>query len=89
MLISPLPRWLQKRYAILWEHLRDKPFDFDKAQKILNDKPQVLNVVLSQMRKNGWLEVSFNPNNTRKRIYKLIPLEVAYKKLAKSKRSEK
>ena len=83
MVIKPLPRWLQKRYAVLWEKLKDKPFDFETAQKILKDKREVLNVVLSQMRKDGWLEVSFNPQDARKKIYKLIPLEKAYKELAK------
>jgi hypothetical protein len=34
------------------------------------------------MRKNGWLEVSLNSKDARKRIYKLIPLEKAYAKLA-------
>jgi len=86
MKIKPLPRWLQKRYAILWDKLKRKPFNFNTAQKILNDKPQVLNVVLSQMRKDGWLQVNFHPEDTRKRIYKLLPLEVAYKKLAKIKK---
>lgn len=83
MVIKPLPRWLQKRYAILWKQLKHKPFDFETAQKILNDKQEVLNVILSQMRKDGWVEVTFDPKDARKRIYRLIPLNRAFRELAK------
>ncbi len=89
MRIKPLPRWLQKRYAILWDKLKDNPFNFETAQKILGDKPEVLNVAFSQMRKDGWLEVSFDPNDARKRIYRLVPLEKAYKELAKTTKVKK
>jgi len=83
---KPLPRWLQQRYAILWDRLGVTPFDFDTAKKILKDNSGSLNVALSELRKLGWVKVEFDPNDARKRIYKLEPLEKAYKELAKNKK---
>lgn len=85
-MIKPLPRWLQQRYAILWKKLGENPFDFDTARKTLKDNSGSLNVALSQMRKEGWLKVEFDPEDARKRIYKLVQLEKAYEELAKNKK---
>lgn len=81
---KPLPRWLQKRYAILWDRLREKPFDSESAKKILKDTDGSLNVAFSELRKLGWLKVEFDPTDARKRIYRLEPLKKAFKELAKN-----
>ena len=70
--IRPLPSWLMKRYSVLWVKTKGK-FDYDTAKKILNDKDEVLSVVLSNIRKLGWLEVKTNPRDSRKKIYHLKP----------------
>ena len=80
---KPMPKWLTKRYAILWSKQKDGKFDFEKAKKILNESnDKRLSVILSGFRKNGWLEVELDPENARKRIYKLrspenVILEIA------------
>jgi type I restriction enzyme M protein len=70
-----LPTWLEKRYRVLWESYQASPFRFEDAAKILKDKIQdgeaQINVFLSELRKGGWLEVEFDPEDARKRIYKL------------------
>ena len=70
-----LPTWLEKRYRTLWETFRESPFRFEDASKILKEKMQggeeQVNVILSGLRKKGWLEVEFDPEDARKRIYKL------------------
>ena len=70
-----LPTWLEKRYRTLWETFRESPFRFEDASKILKEKMQggeeQVNVILSELRKKGWLEVEFDPEDARKRIYKL------------------
>lgn len=83
---KPLPRWLMQRYAILWSKLKTKEFDFETGHKILKDSPGSLNVALSELRKLGWLKVEFDPDDARKRIYKLEPLEKAFEELAKNKK---
>jgi type I restriction enzyme M protein len=70
-----LPKWIEKRYRTLWDAFHNSEFRFEEAvrvfkEKIKDDERQV-NVVLSEMRKGGWLEVEFDPKDARKRIYKL------------------
>ncbi len=86
---KPLPRWLMKRYAILWSKLKTKEFDFGTAKKILKDNQGSLNVALSELRKLGWLKVNFDPKDARKRVYKLKSLDKAFKELAKNKKVRK
>ena len=70
-----IPRWLEKRHEILWEAFQDSPFRFEDAAKVLKEKNQdnedQVNVFLSELRKKGWLTVEFDPQDARKRIYKL------------------
>jgi type I restriction enzyme M protein len=70
-----IPTWLEKRYKTLLEFVRDTPFRFEDAAKILKEKihdsEEQINVILSELRKKGWLEVEFDPEDARKRIYKL------------------
>ncbi|MGH7908744.1 MAG: hypothetical protein ACRENW_02715 [Thermodesulfobacteriota bacterium] len=70
-----IPSWLERRYNFLWEKYQDGNFRFEDAAKILKDKIQdsedQINVFLSELRKKGLLKVEFNPEDARKRIYKL------------------
>jgi len=70
-----LKKWLEKRYKILLESFQDSPFRFDEAVKLLGEKNQdnedQINVILSELRKGGWLQVEFDPEDNRKRVYKL------------------
>jgi len=69
---EPMPKWLTKRYAILWMKMKDRKFEFEEAKQILNeDSDKRLSVILSDFRKNGWLEVELHPESSRKRLYKL------------------
>jgi len=69
------PTWIEKRYKNLWDSFKDSAFRFEDAVKILKEKikddERQVNVVLSELRKGGWLEVEFDPEDARKRIYKL------------------
>ena len=70
-----LPNWIEKRYAMLWKGIADKQFDFDEAQKLLSsDKKAIVSIVLSEMRRAGWLTVETNNKDTRKRFYQLSPI---------------
>jgi type I restriction enzyme M protein len=74
-----LPTWLEKRYRILWDALHESAFRFEDALRILKEKikddERQINVFLSELRKEGWLEVKFDPDDARKRIYKLTSME--------------
>ena len=80
---NPLPKWIQKRYAHLWNKFKDKPFTHEQAVKLLQDNGQVISVFLSDLKKAGWLEVSLDRADTRIRLYRLISPEQAINELEK------
>jgi len=43
----------------------------------------MISIILSDLKKAGWLEVRLDPNDSRKRLYKLIGPEDALKEIAK------
>lgn len=77
-----------KRYAKLWLKFKEKDFTKSDAKKILN-KDSSLPVLLSELRKAGWLEMKMSEDDARKTIYKLknptINFEAELKELAKQK----
>lgn len=70
-----IPKWLEKRHDTLWESFKHLSFRFEDAANILKEKNQdsddQVNVFLAELRKKGWLTVEFDPEDARKRIYKL------------------
>lgn len=70
-----VPKWVEKRYKELWDSYQDSPFRFEDAADILRkkmkDSEEQVNVILSELRKGGWLNVNFDPEDARKRIYTL------------------
>ena len=76
------PSWLVKRYMKLWDKFKDKDFSFEDAQKTLKEDNKFLSVVLSEMKKEGWLTLELDPEDARKRLYKLLSLEEVMKKTA-------
>lgn len=67
--------WLDRRYGFLWERFRKNSFVFDEALSVLKEKmqdsPNQINVILSELKKGGLLNVQFDPEDARKRIYTL------------------
>ena len=70
-----IPKWLDKRYGILWEAFHSSSFRVEDAARVLKEKiddsEEQINVVLSELRKEGMLKVEFDPTDARKRIYQL------------------
>ena len=79
---QPLPKWIQKRYAVLWKKFKNKEFTFEQAEKVLKDNAGI-NVFFSDLRKAGWLEVNLNQDDTRTRIYKLKSPDEGFKDMLK------
>ena len=79
-----LPKWIMKRYLLLWSELKDREFSFDDAERILSkmakpDSKKVVGLFLSELRKAGWVKVELNQADTRKRVYRLKPYELIFK----------
>ena len=72
---SKLPNWLENKYAVLWDKFKGATFRMEEAEKILQrgdvDKVQGVAVVLSELRKAGWIVVVPDPKDARKSIYHL------------------
>jgi hypothetical protein len=71
-----LPKWVMRRYLLLWKTLGDKEFEFEDALRILKkqlkpDDKRIVALFLSELKKAGWLDVKLNPLDGRKRIYSL------------------
>ena len=61
-----------------------KEFDHNEAAKILNEKKErLVSVVLSELKKHGWLTVKLHQDDSRKRIYKLKKPEDAITEIEK------
>jgi hypothetical protein len=71
-MVTPLPKWLFVRYAKLWAEKENREFTFDEARRLLREKnDKTLSVILSELRKHGWLETLLDAKDARKRSYHL------------------
>jgi len=70
--------WIKRRYLILLNEFKNNPFTFEDACKVLKEKfeddENQTKIILSELKKGGYLEVSKNPDDKREKIYKLKPL---------------
>ena len=69
-MIQHIPEWLMIRYSKLWIKFKEKEFTKEQAEKILKGD-SALAVVLSDLRKAGWLEMKMDEQDSRKSLYKL------------------
>jgi len=77
----PLPKWIMQRYSQLWNKYKDRSLEHDEISKILGEKHA--SIILCYLKKNGWVEVALNPDDTRKRNYVLKSPEKAVEEMAK------
>jgi type I restriction enzyme M protein len=71
----PKISYLDQRYSLLWEAFGTREFTMPEAVTVLgkkkNDTATQVPVFISEMRQKGWLEVQFNKEDARKKIYTL------------------
>ena len=72
---TALSKWLMKRYATIWKTYRTTKIDFDKIQKKLDEDTKTLTVVLSELKKSGWITIEKDTADKRRRVYQLRPPE--------------
>ena len=72
-MINAIPKWVWKRYALLWKKFHNTPFTFEKAQKELKHLDRnLISVMFNELKTAGWIKVSLDEKDTRKRVYTLI-----------------
>jgi len=78
-----LPKWEMRAYATLWNKYKSKEFNHEEVCKLLKKKKEVVSVLLSDIKKAGWVEVKLDPQDSRKRVYILKDPEKAINELSK------
>ena len=75
-MISYIPRWVFSRFIKLKKAFGNKKFSFEEACDVLEATDhRLVNVILSELRKNGWLKSEEDSTDKRKTCYKLIELD--------------
>ena len=73
-----IPNWVLQRYAVLFRKYKDKEFTFKEAMKTIKEDDKVYaSMVLSELRKAGWLQIKISQEDARKRIYNLVMPDIA------------
>ena len=79
---EPIPKWMQIKFSQLWNAFEGKEFTMAECQEVLQEKKrEVVAVVLSRLKAKGWLEVSPDPSDNRKKMYHLARPDVILKEL--------
>ena len=72
-MVNAIPKWVWKRYALLWKKFKDKPFTFEQAQKELKHVDRnVISVMFNELKNAGWIAVNLDEKDSRKRVYTLL-----------------
>ncbi len=76
-----IPAWIIRRYKKLWSQFNEQKFTFEQAKNTLEeDDDKFVSVVLSELDKLGWIDIELDPEDRRKRLYKLKSLDTVIKK---------
>ena len=77
-----LPKWVMKRYLLLdYELGKRREFTFKESVAILSqigDDARIVTLLLSELRKSGWLETRPSEKDARMRTYILKPHETIF-----------
>lgn len=68
---KPLQKWILKRYSKLWDAFHNTQFNFEQAKDIVGDNPEIVSIVLSELRRRKLIETTLDKKNASKRLYKL------------------
>jgi len=82
MKTEPLPKWIMRRYAKLWNAFSNRNFNFEKASNTLKEKDQrIIAIILSELDKYGWINIKQDPKDSRRRLYQLKKPNEAIKEM--------
>ena len=79
---NPLPKWLMKRYAVMWSEFGERHFAYEDAVKSLGENKSLVAVVLSNLNKLGWLDVNTDKSDSRKKMYTLKNIQIVLEEIA-------
>lgn len=73
-----LANWIKKRYLSLWNKFKETSFTFKDAQELFyslyQDSEKQTKLILSELKRAGYLKIRKNPSDKRESIYQLIDI---------------
>ena len=70
MMIEPLPKWLMKRYALLWRKFNTNKFTQQQVSELFKEKDfKLISAILSELNRSGWIKIKRNEEDARKKEY--------------------
>jgi hypothetical protein len=83
-MVKLLPKWVMRRYLVLWKKFKNNNFTFEQAQRELEeDDSRIISLFLSELKRNSYLIVEIDPMDSRKRIYQLRPLQKVFDEITR------
>lgn len=68
---DPIPKYLQKNVALLYEQFKTGGFSFQEAVKTLDKEVRYTGQILSHLGKAGWISKRNDKLDQRKKIYRV------------------
>ena len=81
-MVKAIPKWVQIRYAKLWNKYKEKDVSYSDIEKVLKiDKKNTISVFLNELRTAGWITIKLDENDARKRSYLLKSPDMVVKEM--------
>jgi len=71
-MVSSLPRNLLEKFARLYAERGTSEFRFQEAEEILGETEKYVGQILPNLVKAGWLEKKVDPEDSRRKIYRIV-----------------
>jgi len=71
-MVSSLPKNLLEKFARLYAEKGTSEFRFQEAEEILGETGKYVGQILPNLVKAGWLEKKVDPEDHRRKIYRII-----------------
>ena len=81
-MMEAIPKWVMQRYSALYRKFKMKQFTREEVKKTLEEfgidsEQKLTNTFFSYLNKCGWVEIERDKEDSRKKLFKLIPPEKA------------
>jgi DNA-binding MarR family transcriptional regulator len=71
-MVRSLPKNLLEKFARLYAEKGTSEFRFQEAEEILGETEKYIGQILPNLVKAGWLEKKVDPEDNRRKIYRIV-----------------
>lgn len=87
-MVSSLPRNLLEKLARLYAEKGTSEFRFQEAEEVLGETEKYVGQILPNLVKAGWLEKKVDPEDNRRKIYRVVDPSKTLQRLGQSLKDE-